>query len=264
MAQRDSGFTRVKDDLYQTPEWVAHALAEVVPIKGLKVWEPAAGEGKLARGLIETGAAVVYQTDVVDRLSLLCQRDFRDPAPFQYFYDAIITNPPFSLDEAFIERGLELMGGGILALLFKSDFDAAAGRRRFFADCPDFAGKIVLTKRIWWFPDFRPFCKACGGDGTVGLLNTKCKNCGGKGWKKTGPSENHAWFIWRKPLGGRQEPKTWYAPAPVELMTACSFPDCCSQRTLPLGSGNAVPLSQCTCARAAGRQHVGAASEAEV
>lgn len=49
----------------------------------------------------------------------------------------------------------------------RCDFDHAASRKHLFADCPQFAKKLVLTKRIKWFEH------------------------------STGqPSFNHAWLIW--------------------------------------------------------------------
>jgi hypothetical protein len=58
------------------------------------------------------------------------------------------------------------MRGGKVAMLLRTDFDHAKTRRHLFADCPAFARKIVLSKRIWWI-----------------------KNSIGQ------PSFNHAWYI---------------------------------------------------------------------
>jgi hypothetical protein len=97
----------------------------------------------------------------------------------------------------------------MLALLLPVDFDSAKTRARFFADCHDYVGKIVLLKRIKWF-DEEVTCKKCGGTGAVEGM--KCKPCGGKGTKKSGPSVSHAWFLWnRQPISGRQIQRVWYA-----------------------------------------------------
>jgi hypothetical protein len=89
-------------------------------------------------------------------------------------YDGIVTNPPYEYGSAqqFIERSLELtkpFGGGV-AMLLKVDYDSGITRRHLFADCPAFALKLVLTKRIVWFEP-----------------------------KIASASENHAWFLrsWR-------------------------------------------------------------------
>jgi hypothetical protein len=53
----------------------------------------------------------------------------------------------------FIERALALTKprNGLGAMLLKVDFGSGAIRRRFFADCPAWACKLVLLKRILWF-----------------------------------------------------------------------------------------------------------------
>jgi hypothetical protein len=67
-------------------------------------------------------------------------------------------------------------------MLLRTDFDHAASRRHLFSECPAFATKVVLTKRIVWF------------DGP-----------------KAAPSFNHAWYIWD--WKHRGSPTLAYAPA---------------------------------------------------
>jgi hypothetical protein len=62
----------------------------------------------------------------------------------------------------------------IIALLLTVDFDSAPTRRDLFADCKEFAGKLVLLDRIVFFE--RPNAK---------------------------PSANHAWFLWDRGNLGR-------------------------------------------------------------
>ena len=80
-----------------------------------------------------------------------------------------VTNPPYGLAgktaEAFIRHALQL-GVAHVAFLLPVDFDSALTRAPLFGECAQFAGKIVLRRRIKWFP----------GD--------------------SGPSTNHAWFVW--------------------------------------------------------------------
>jgi hypothetical protein len=133
-------------------------------------------------------------------------------------YDGIITNPPYGerckLAEKFIEKGLTCIADyGFMAMLLPVDFDSAGGRAHLFRDCPQFAGRIVLTKRIKWFDKPVP-CKPCGGSGKIG--DDKCAKCNGKGEKKTGPTESHTWFLWQQTwLGDRVSPRIWYAPTVV-------------------------------------------------
>jgi hypothetical protein len=197
MGKHETGYARVDKDLYPTRErWVTEALLARLDLAGLNVWECAAGMGDMAEVLKAAGAARVYCSDIVDRgYPLDAVHDFTlpsSPAPGSRF-DAIITNPPYGVRhataETFIETGLAHIGrGGTLALLLPCDFDNANGRRRFFADCPHYRGKLVLTKRIVWFD--RP-------DGT-----------------REAPKENHAWFIWQcTALRIPAAPVTLYGPA---------------------------------------------------
>jgi len=159
MSQRDSGYTRVAFDQYETPEWVTRALLPHIPHMNprCRIWEPACGSGKMACVL---GAKL--STDIQQGVDFLL-------TPMSDEIDAIITNPPYSIATEFIEHALALTEdeGGFVAMLLRTDFDHAKSRRHLFADHPAFAKKLVLTKRIQWFED-----------------------------SKSSPSFNHAWFIW--------------------------------------------------------------------
>src|SRR6516225_8434310 len=158
MSQRYSGYARVADDDYQTPEWVSEILLPHLR-KVRLILEPASAGGKMARVLEQ--AAQVITSDIsrgTDFLSIT-----RTPA------DAIITNPPYRLSREFVERALELTEPkrGLVAMLLRTDYDQAKTRRHLFADHPAFAGKLVLLRRIRWF------------EGTKGH-----------------PSYNHCWYLW--------------------------------------------------------------------
>jgi hypothetical protein len=158
MAQRVSGYDRVPDDRYETP---GHITATIVPYlcnRALRIWEPAHSPAdKLGDALRAAGFHVTSTADDF----LQC----RDPPDI----DALCTNPPYGrqgrLAEAFIRHALALKVPHI-ALLLPVDFDSGITRTALFGACPMFAGKIVLRRRIKWFP----------GD--------------------SGPSTNHAWFLW--------------------------------------------------------------------
>ena len=190
MGKHGTEYERIERDFYPTPPWVIAALAEHVDLRGLTVWEPACGDGRMVEALRQQGCARVYASDIVDYgagqvfdfLSGLLPPKLERPP------DAIITNPPFGhhhsrLAVAFIEAGLTHIRqhGGILALLLPVDFDSATKRPRYFRDCPEFVGKIVLTERVVWFENPDP--------------------------KKESPKENTAWFLWeRSPLRTRRPP----------------------------------------------------------
>jgi hypothetical protein len=78
-------------------------------------------------------------------------------------------DPPYARAAvAFIEHALRHVAPtGQVAMLLRTDFDHARSRQHLFGQCPQFARKVVLCKRIVWFD--RP---------------------------GAAPSFNHAWFIW--------------------------------------------------------------------
>lgn len=164
MSQRDSGYARKERDLYETPEWVTEALLPHLPGFS-RVWEPACGSGQMLRVLSRSSMA--YGTDI-DR-----GEDFLLGAQMLGGTDAIITNPPYELAQEFCENSLRLMEAprGIVAMLLRTDFDHAKSRAYLFRDCPAFAKKLVLMKRICWFVE-------------------------DDGKPKASPSFNHAWYIW--------------------------------------------------------------------
>lgn len=168
MSQRKSGYERKPADLYPTPPWVTECLLPHIPVHINEIWEPAAGTGEMADilGL----SCPVRPTDICQHGDFILDGlvDFLQCTGPVNSGVAIITNPPYSQAAEFIERALLLTStnGGMVAMLLRTDFDHAKTRRHLFADCPAFAKKIVLTKRIKWFE---------GG---------------------SSPSFNHAWFIW--------------------------------------------------------------------
>jgi hypothetical protein len=194
MGKHETGYPRIHRDHYPTPSWVVEALAEKVDLIGRRIWEPAAGTGQMVTALRLHGAKV-YATDIEQRRFPLDQvLDFISAPTPKFDFDTIATNPPFGSQgktaETFIEVGLGHITkrGGTLALLLPVDFDSAKTRHRFFADCPSFAAKIVLTQRVAWFE--RP-------DG-----------------ERANPKENSTWFLWQCPLLQiRQPPIVLYAPS---------------------------------------------------
>jgi hypothetical protein len=162
MSQRASGFVRRPNEDYPTPRWVTAIIAEHLRVRERvkAIWEPAAGNGELTRGLEDAGFTVVATVG-----------DFFTIAPPDAI-DAIVTNPPYGGDRKglmacdFIRRALGL--APVVAMLLRVDFDSGKARAKLFRDCPAFAGKIVLLDRIKWF------------DGP------------------SSPSDNHAWFVWNR------------------------------------------------------------------
>jgi hypothetical protein len=174
VSQRNSGYDRINGDRYCTPSWVTMALAPHLPKRLRRIWEPACGDGQMARALRDLGRDDLYFAVFASDI----KHQTRSPRPIDFLsrqarvparIDAIITNPPFNQAAAFIERALELMEPrrGFVAMLTRVDYDSAKTRAHLFGRCPQFAKKLTLTRRIVWFD--RP---------------------------GAAPSFNHCWLIW--------------------------------------------------------------------
>jgi hypothetical protein len=165
VSQRNSGYKRKPNDFYATPAWVTEVIVPHIASYWKNVWEPAAGSGAMANVLCAAGKHVIG-SDVDDKD---CPVDFlKVSLPPLKQTGAIVTNPPYGLAKEFIEHALEL-DVPMVAMLLRIDYDCAKTRAHLFKDCPRFAKKIVLTKRIVWFEH----------EG-----------------KHAAPSFNHAWFVW--------------------------------------------------------------------
>lgn len=139
IAGGNSAYGRRQSDFYPTPPDVTVALMRFLNLpRTTSVWEPATGEGDMA-GVLQTYFEIVYATDILDGTDFL--KSSIDAA------DWIITNPPFSLAEAFIRRAAEL--GKPFAFLLKSQYWHAAKRVALFEEIPP---SYILP--LTWRPDF--------------------------------------------------------------------------------------------------------------
>lgn len=102
---RRSPLSEHAGDCYDTPPEAVHALLKVEKLPH-EIWEPACGKGNIVQVLRSAGHKV-YASDLNNRGCydshfgvdfLFCPHDE---------VDAIVTNPPFSLAEQFVQRALE-------------------------------------------------------------------------------------------------------------------------------------------------------------
>ena len=112
IAGGNSAYGRAKADFYPTPPDATLALVKALslPVK-TRIWEPACGEGHMVQTLEKCGYSVIG-TDISSGTDFLC-------ATYQPC-DWIITNPPFSIADKFIERCLYF--DRPFALLLKSQY----------------------------------------------------------------------------------------------------------------------------------------------
>lgn len=154
-------------DACQTP---AAALDPLLPYLRIEwtVWEPAAGEGLLVEGLYDAG----WRESEVIGSDILTGQNFFDYAPARW--DALVTNPPFSIKYKWLERCYAL--GKPWALLMPVEMLGAKTAQQMFAE----HGVEVL------FLD--------------GRVNFKMPRAG---WTGAGAQFPVAWFTWGMDLGAQ-------------------------------------------------------------
>ncbi|MGI4851930.1 MAG: hypothetical protein ACRYGR_08315 [Janthinobacterium lividum] len=149
---------RVSADHYPTPPDVTQALVDWLKQIGRwddfgSIYEPACGEGQMAR-VLEQNGAVVDASDL-NATGYGFQADFLSGEQNLYarasWADAVITNPPFSHAEQFIRRALEwsLCDRPFVAMVLKSAYWHAARRAKLFREHPP-SWVLALT----WRPAF--------------------------------------------------------------------------------------------------------------
>lgn len=159
MATRNSGFAPRAFDKFYTPPWVvSRDLANVwQPPRAAEIWEPCAGDGRLARAIAHTYGQC-FASDVapdrrlyhpVARMDFLKSRGLSATGNCPL---AIITNPPYSHAPRFLAHALEVTEAyaGSVVFLLPFGFDAARSRAGLTGHHPAFAAKITTSQRIRW------------------------------------------------------------------------------------------------------------------
>ena len=124
-------------DYWPTPPCLRAVLHQVIPTvvpPGVGLWEPSAGDGRLIGAF--TSQRRIVLTDLHPQSGRVDAHDFlAPPMPRQAIGCWAVTNPPYRLLSAFIERGLRLLDQGDIAgltLLVRSDHITAAERAEAF------------------------------------------------------------------------------------------------------------------------------------
>lgn len=158
---------RPENDFYPTPPEATHALLDCENFTGT-IWEPACGDGAISKVLEERGH-VVWSSDLIDRGYGLGGYDFLTS---HRKADNIITNPPFTLAQQFVEHSLQATkeSQGKVAMLCKLVFLEGQKRKAFFESTP-LARVHVFSKRVNFYRE-----------GVKGKLGTSMMA--------------FAWFVW--------------------------------------------------------------------
>ena len=102
---------RDRPDDFQTNPWALDVLMPHLNSEWT-VWECAAGKGNLVHGLCERGQERVIASDILptERIGgvMRWQRNFVEDLAYQFGFDMILTNPPYTLKDEFLARCYEI------------------------------------------------------------------------------------------------------------------------------------------------------------
>jgi hypothetical protein len=158
-----------RGDCYDTPPVAVHALLKHVKLPRV-IWEPACGTGNIVKVLRQAGHFVIA-TDLNDRgcPDSMSRIDFLLPNSGGGNLQAIVTNPPFSLAESFVEVALER--APLVVMLLRLAFIESERRSRIL-DGGMLARILVFAKRL-------PMMHRAGWEG-----------------RKANSGMAFAWFVW--------------------------------------------------------------------
>ena len=129
---------RQQEDFYATEPKAAELLLQVEP--DLKdIWECACGMGHLANVFAEHDK-LFLATDIINRgyggvYDFLTTKG--SIPPLHKYHGDIVTNPPYTLAQKFIQRALDTVEEGCMVCMFlKLTFLESKARQKFFLDNP--------------------------------------------------------------------------------------------------------------------------------
>ena len=162
-------------DFFPTPAWATHALISNERFEG-EIWEPACGDGSMARVLETTGCSI-KASDLYNRGYGESGQDFLNTS---YTADNIVTNPPYNAAEGFVHSGVKNSRKKFALLLRLAFLEGANRQKSIFSVTP--------PARVWVFSEritFYPSGAVQQGSGTTA----------------------YAWFVWDKDVGGETQLK---------------------------------------------------------
>lgn len=217
-------------DDFPTPCWGTRALMEHVimkhnPVRPRRIGtvvDPACGRGYMAHALREY-FDVTHASDVFDyRPEWMFLEDDEQQALGDFTtegllplgikgdqVDWVITNPPFRLAHAFIQRALAVSGIGCAVLVRTAFLEGGTRYRELFSQTPptmiaQFAERIILTK---------------------GIVRDPAKlywDIDAKKWKRPTTATAYCWLVWVH--GMRRQPFDWIPPCRFRMERAKDYP----------------------------------------
>jgi len=167
-------------DYYATEPAATDWLCRIEHFDG-PILEPSCGEGHISRQLIRAGYEVVSRD--------LADRGYGEVADFlsadnTHWEGDIVTNPPYSFAQEFVEKALAIIPGGRkVAMFLKLTFLEGKRRAALFENHP--------PRRIWV--------------SHARLLCAKNGDFEHSPWRATA----YAWFVWEKGYKGAPEVR-WF------------------------------------------------------
>lgn len=165
---------RPENDFYPTPPEATLSLLGRETFTG-SIWEPACGDGAISRILEQELDNRVLSSDLIPRGYGEAPHDF---LLSDWTADNVVTNPPFTLAQAFVEKSLSCTTGKV-AMLCKLVFLEGQKRKHFFESTP-LARVHVFSARVNFYRE-----------GVRGKLGTSMMA--------------FAWFVWEH---GHEGPPT--------------------------------------------------------
>ena len=185
---------RQRDDFYATPTIAVEMLLELESFSH-KVREPSCGAGHIAK-VFEAHGHEVDASDLVYRGYGRGGVDFLKSDEKDCDYD-LVQNPPYSLAQAFIEKGMEAIGEGHkMAAFLKLTFLEGKSRYPMFQKHPPKAVYVSVSRL------------GCGKNGTEWNPSAVC----------------YAWFVWEKGYKGEPAIRWFNTPDSTSAAVAPAQP----------------------------------------
>lgn len=173
---------RANYDYYATPYQATEMLLDEVKFSG-NFLEPCVGGGHIVDVIKRYYPdECVYGVDIVDRgYPNTLVADFLKHDFLGQKFDNVVTNPPFSLAQEFLEKCMEVVNdGGKIAMFLKIQFLEGAKRREMFKKYPPKYIYVFVKRQAPW-------------------NNGSPVDEKGKPWSST---MCFAWFVWEKGFTG--------------------------------------------------------------